>query len=211
MQNIKNTFMNYLDTENKEKAVSFVIEKLECGEIDIVTLYSEVLAPSLYNMTCDLRDRRICVWKENVRASILRTIIECCYPYVVKNKKEKTEKCKAVVLCPPEEYFELNARIMADFFTMAGFEAIFVVGNTPQKDFLNVIDIIRPDVIAISVDNFYNLISTKKIVEKIKTLINQPIKIVVGGNAFENNANNFKGLGADYLVKGFEDINKISD
>ena len=81
-------FKTLLEEEKKEEAFSFVMDLLKDQKVDVVELYGSVLTPALNNMECRLDDRKICVWKEHVRTAIVRTIVECCYPYVLEKKKE---------------------------------------------------------------------------------------------------------------------------
>ena len=115
----------------------------------------------------------------------------------------------AVVICPPEEYHDLGARMVVDFFTICGCHSVFVGSNTPYQDFYNAIDIIRPDIVAVSVSNYYNLVVTKKIITDVKAAMNYPVKIVVGGSAFMLEDDKYKVIGADYLAKTFDDIKMI--
>ncbi|MHC1693928.1 MAG: B12-binding domain-containing protein [Eubacteriales bacterium] len=211
MSSIYDEFVQYFEEENKEKAVAFVLRKLADKEIDVLTLYTDILTPAFYGLDCKLADKRICIWKEHVKTAIARTIVECCYPYVIEKRESIgcPKKGQAVVLCPPEEYHELGARIVSDMLTICGYDSIFVGSNTPYNDFFNAIDIIRPKVIAISVSNYYNLVVTKKIIEGLKGAIDFPVKIIVGGNAFNDDPDKYKLVGADYYARTFEQIAAI--
>lgn len=210
MSEFYDEFLSYLEEENKEKAVEIVLNKLVSGEIKIVDLYNEILAPALNNMECTLKDKRICIWKEHVRSSIIRTIIECCYPYVIKEKTRENIGRSVVVVCPTEEYHEIGARMAADFFTLSGYSTTFVGSNTPKEDFLAAISLIKPYYIVVSVTNYYNLVAAKKAVEKIKEESNFKGKILVGGYAFKNNKEAVKNVGADKFIDSFEDIKNLS-
>jgi len=172
-----------------------------------VTLYTKVLTPSLNEFKEDQGDGYY-IWKEHVRSSIIRTIIENCYPYVIKERDSKygiqTNK-RVSIVCPAEEYHEIGARMITDFFTLAGYDSIFVGSNTPTKEFLNALEKIDLDYISISVSNYYNLVGTYRAVEEIKRTKNK-VKIIVGGNAFKNNRVDYKELGADMQLNTFEDI-----
>lgn len=52
-------------------------------------MYTKILAPSLNTMECKIDEKNICIWREHVRISIIRTIVECCYPYIMKERHEK--------------------------------------------------------------------------------------------------------------------------
>lgn len=209
MKEFYEEFIFYLEEENKEKAVKIVLDKLNSEEINIVELYTKILAPSLNNMECKLEDKKICIWREHVRSSIIRTIIECCYPYVIKEKYKEINNLKVVIVCPSEEYHEIGARMAADFFTLCGFNTTFVGSNTPKEDFLSAIDVVKPDYVVISVTNYYNLVLAKRAIEKIKNESNFKGRIFVGGYAFKNNMDSVKKVGAEKYIDSFEDIQML--
>lgn len=212
MHRIYNEFMEYIEDENREGALNFVISKLKDKEIDILTLYIEILSPSLNNMVQGEDDNTF-IWREHVRSSIIRTIIENCYPYVIMERDEKykfkTNKNVAVV-CPSEEYHEIGARMITDFFTLLGYRATFVGSNTPREEFVNALKVIKLDYIAISISNPYNLVAARKTIEMIRKA-DSNVKIIVGGNALKNNMDSYKELGADMYLENFESILKLAE
>lgn len=211
IQKIYDEFLLYLESEDKEMAVKFILDKLKNKDIDVVKLYTEVLAPSLNNMLCKIDEKGVCIWKEHIRSSTIRTIIECAYPYVMDERKEKfgdKHGEKVVIVCPTEEYHEIGARMGADFYTLCGYDAIFVGSNTPKGDFLEAINFVKPNFVVISVTNFYNLVAAKKAIDLIKSKNNE-VKIIASGYAFKANNMTYKNIGADYFVDSFEDIKAL--
>lgn len=214
MEEIFNRFREIFNKEDKEEAVVYIMDKVSSGEIDVIDLYTGILTPLLNNLECSLEDKNICIWKEHVKTAIVRTIVECCYPYVVKKRDElgRHHKGTAVVLCPPDEYHDLGARMVADFFTICGFDAVFVGGNTPYRDFYNAIYAIKPDFVAISVSNYYHLVATKKMIEEIKQAAENQVKFVVGGYAFhDDRENKVRTVGADFYAESFNDIANLTE
>jgi methanogenic corrinoid protein MtbC1 len=200
-----------MQTEDKAAALNFAIDKLKNKELDIVTLYTEILSPSLTTMVAQEKDDSF-IWKEHIRSSIIRTIIENCYPYVIEERatkyKIKSNK-KIAVVCPSEEYHEIGARMISDFFTLVGYDSTFVGSNTPKEEFVNVLKHLGLDYIAISVSNYFNLVTAKKTIEKIKEL-DSKVTILVGGYAFKHNLNAYKELQAHKYIETFEDILKLA-
>lgn len=211
---ILDEFEVFFTNQDKENAINYILSKLKAKEIDVIDLYLQVLTPLLNHMKCELEDKSICIWQEHVKTSMVRTIVECCYPYILekRNLLNLPNKGTAVVLCPPEEYHDLGARMVADFFTISGYDAIFVGSNTPYQDFYHAIHVIRPAVIAISVSNYYHLVAAKKMIAELKSRSNHPFQIVVGGYAFHDDTENkVAAVGADYYAVTFEDILHLSD
>ena len=100
--------------------------------------------------------------------------------------------------------------MVSDFFTLLGYEATFIGSNTPKEAFLSSIDLIKPNYIAISVTNYYNLIMAKKAIAEIRSSKFKDYKILVGGNAFQNDHEKAKSIGADKLIYSFKDIVKLA-
>jgi methanogenic corrinoid protein MtbC1 len=204
-------FEKFLEAENKEKSVNFILSKLDSGELDVLTVYTELLTPSLNQPFCQ-EGKEICIWKEHIRTSIVRTIIESCYSYLIKEIKnqgiQQLNK-KVLVVCPSEEYHELGARMVSDFFTYVGLKSIYIGANTPKEEIASAIEYFSPDMIAISVTNYFHLVEVRKIIELIRKKQKFNGKIIVGGNAFQKKPEIYKQLGADALLHSFEDIKNL--
>lgn len=207
-------FLKFLENEDKEKCVEYIISILDSKEIDVPTLYTKVLEPSLNLFYCDVEDEKLCIWKEHIRTSIIKTIIEICYPYIIKEKKErgiKSNQIKVLVGCPAEEFHDVGAKMIADFFTLYGFDAIYVGANTPRTEIRDAINTLKPNIIALSVTNYFNLMEAEKAISLIKEHTDFAGKIVVGGMAFMNNPEIYKKIGADIFVENYYDIQKLSE
>lgn len=202
-------FKEALMNEDKYKCIEIILKELSNGIASIVDIYSHILTPSLNEIGCLLKDKNICIWNEHVRTSIVRSVIENVYPYLVKEKiknKVRPKNKKIFVVCPDGEQHEIGARMAADYFELNGYESIFVGSSTPVFEFKNVIETIKPEYIALSVTNFYNIVSAKKTIELIKSETTYDVGIIVGGNAFLNNKDLYTEIGADYCMQTFEDI-----
>ena len=210
MDNLYNKFLEYLNQENKEQAVELMLKAFIKAEndVDIINLYKNVLQKSINDMTCNLADKKICIWKEHIRSSIIRTILECAYPHIVriKNNLQRQYKGKVTVVCPDGEYHEIGARMVSDYFMLAGYSSIYVGASTPKSEFIYAINEIKPDVVALSITNYYNFISAERTIKEIRKNSLKNIKIIVGGTAFLNNPNAYKDIGADYLLNEYEEI-----
>lgn len=204
-----NKLISYLEKEDKEKAVEYAMSLLSDGKVDFITLYRDILSPSLNNMFCNVDEKGICVWREHVRSSIVRTIIECAYPFVIKEREKRGIKKRnqsVIVVCPQEEYHEIGARMVADFYTFLGFDTVFVGANTPKEDFVSAINVIKPRYVVISVTNYYNIVNAERAIKKLREKADYDLKIIVGGYAFKSNKEIYKKIGADYLLDSFEEI-----
>ncbi|MFA5467204.1 MAG: cobalamin B12-binding domain-containing protein [Candidatus Izemoplasmatales bacterium] len=177
-------FIDLLEIEDKDGALNYVLTLLETEKISIEVLYEELLAPSLLQFSCKLEDQEICIWREHTRTSIIRTILEATYPFIVKRKKTvPVLRKKVIVVCPQEEYHEIGAIMATNYFSLAGFEAQYIGANTPKEQIISAVKALKPDYLALSVTNYYNLFTTKKTIDEIREQYPH-VKIIVGGQAF---------------------------
>lgn len=199
-------FIDLVKKEDKDSALLFVLNLLNKGE-NIIDIYENLIIPALSDYECLLVAKEICIWQEHTRTSIIRTILEASYAYVIKEKQKSIGK-KVIVLCPQEEYHEIGAIIATHYFSIAGLDALYIGANTPSKDILSAIKVLQPDFIAFSVTNYYNLVITKKLTERIRKEYPN-VKIILGGQAFTHK-DALKQVTYDYHLNTYQEILKFS-
>ena len=212
MREFTEEFLKALDREDKEKAVQLVAQLLEAGDVGVVQLYTDVLAPALNDWECREREDATCVWREHVRSSIVRTIIEMAYPFVLRERDTSGVQRKGLrvaVLCPPEELHEIGPRMVADMFTLAGYDVTFVGANVPIETLIASVGVVKPRYVAVSVTNYYNLVALRTALERFREVLPEGTEILVGGSAFAGRPSLVQEIGADRLLVTFEDIRAL--
>lgn len=200
-------FLTFLDNEDKDNAVGYALDLLAQKQITLQDLYYNFLTPSLNDFVCKANDESICIWKEHTRTSIIRTILESTYSFVAKNRKPSNNK-KVLVLCPPQEYHEIGAIIATHVLTLYGFDATYIGANTPKEDIYSAVRALKPDYLALSVTNYYNLFVTKTITEYLKEEFPH-VKIVLGGSAFTRTGAKDQ-ITYDYIIQTESDIEQLA-
>lgn len=204
-----NELLHFLQLENKEKSLSYCMNLLSEKKVTVVELYEQILRPALNNIIAEYPDNDDLIWREHVRSGIVRTIIEAAYPYVVEEAKQSEQKERVIVMCPEYEHHELGARIVSDFFTIAGYNSVFIGALTPLHTLLKAIDIIKPKYLSMSVTNTYHLTTTKATIEAVKEYVNEEMIFLVGGSAFSINPTVYQDVGGDFLLHTYEDIKNL--
>lgn len=180
--NFYNQLHDILEKEDRAAAISFVLPVMQQRQLTIAELYEMILAPLLNNYVYPDDHTRIV--KEHIRSSIIRSLIEACYPLVIEEvKKVKPLGLKVVVTCPSEEYHEIGARMAADFFELTGYEVLFTGANTPNADIVALLHYYQPHYIAISISNNYNLIKAKPLLDELHQSFPMA-QLLLGGAAF---------------------------
>lgn len=201
-------FLEFLKREQKDQAVLFAMKLLEEKKLTIEELYQELLAPSLTTFECDVEDEQVCIWKEHFRTSIIRTILESCYLFIIERLKDvKKINKKIVVLTPSFEYHEIGAIMVSHYLLLEGFDASYIGANTPKDEILSAIRAYQPDYLAMSVTNPYNIVITKQINDEIKRFF-PDVKIILGGQAFIHQKA-LESIKYDYLLQSLDDIKNL--
>lgn len=211
MNDLYDQVLSALQKEDKEAAVKLSIDALKNHTISVVDLYEKVLSPALSHVVEEYKEIDVLIWREHVRSSIIRTIIESAYPYVLEERaKNELKEERVLVMCPEFEEHELGSRMVADFFRIEGFETTFVGARTPLKTVLKAIEFVNPKYLVISVTNFFNILSVKHLIDAIKHDGNEDLIFVLGGRAISANPDDAKKTGADIILQGHEAISKFS-
>jgi len=215
-------FSAYLETVTRllggfagDEAITYCIGLLEQGALTVSELYEQVLAPALNKIAVPRAQEDDLIWREHAMTAIVRSIIECARPYVIKEKERSAaaggSAGRVLLACPEDEYHELGIRMGQDFFTIAGFETFFVGGNTPQANIVSAVEALKPDIAAIGVSNFLNLVQLKKIVAELRQSIDARVKIAVSGSALGRSGKTAADFGADLIINSFADIKAIGE
>lgn len=211
MNDLYDQVLSALQKEDKETAVKLSIDALKNHTISVVDLYEKVLSPALSHVVEEYKEIDVLIWREHVRSSIIRTIIESAYPYVLEERaKNELKEERVLVMCPEFEEHELGSRMVADFFRIEGFETTFVGARTPLKTVLKAIEFVNPKYLVISVTNFFNILSVKHLIDAIKHDGNEDLIFVLGGRAISANPDDAKKTGADIILQGHDAISKFS-
>lgn len=204
-------FEAILITENRREALSYILNLLDRENLSIPQLYSELLAPALNGMTPS-GNEKLDIWKEHVRSSIIRAIIENCYPYVLKERDRNNIaplNRKVAVICPAEEYHELGARMITDYFTLLGYDATFVGSNTPKEVFVAGLQTEKFDDVALSITNPYHLVSARNTIALVRQFLPK-VRILVGGYALTILGDERELLKADAYVYSYHDLASLA-
>lgn len=198
-----------LESFNKEQVVNYCLELLESGDLNVPELYENVLAPAMNAITVPRQEEDRLIWREHAETAIARAVIECAYPYVIKERERfnlNGTAGRVMIACPEDEYHELGARMGADFFTIARYDAVYIGCNTPMNNILSAAKELSPDNIVVCVTNFLNLVSLKKLVGELRKSVDSRIRIIVSGSAAGRSRKTAKDFGADAIVNSFADV-----
>lgn len=207
---IYSEFLKALQNYDRAKAIEVAQLALQNNQISIPDLYEKVLAPSLNQVASNTREQEIAIWEEHLYSGIVRSVVESVFPYTQALWKPIGKK--AIVLCLEEEYHELGARMTLDYLTLLGFDGYFIGANTPKNEALSAINHFKPDLVCISVTNYFHLTRLHGFIDALKrSNTEKSFKLLVGGYAIHHSSNVKDSLKADYYASTYKDLETVKE
>ncbi len=106
----------------------------------------------------------------------------------------------AVVACSPGERHQLGSQMVCDFLEAAGWEVIPLGADTPASDLAMLVELERPDVVAMSTSMREQLPGVAETLKQLGKLQPRPY-LVVGGRAwFDVSDDEVRAYGADARI-----------
>lgn len=201
---LKQQYLNALNALDKDTAISLITTALDQDQIDLISVYGKILSHALEDV--DNTDHN--VWEEHIKTQIVRTTIECMYPYVLKQAPKQKDD-KIAVITPEGELHELGGRIAADYLRLLGFEVYYLGNSLPKHELVDLVKECHLDGLAISISNFYTMSSLNTMIGLVNEA-NPELKIILGGRAILNNPSGAKGKNL-LVCQSYEDLLKASE
>jgi MerR family transcriptional regulator, light-induced transcriptional regulator len=147
---------------------------------DLRSLYEDLVQRALYEVGDRWERGRVSVATEHAATAISESLLTLAYPRLFALPRVGRS---AVVACVANEYHQIGARMVADFFELHGWRGYFLGANTPVRDVVSFAAEKHPDVLALSVSLAFNLDIVFTAATDIRTQL-PDIPILVGGQAF---------------------------
>ena len=147
---------------------------------DLRSLYEDLVQRALYEVGDRWERGRISVATEHAATAISESLLNLTYPQLFAVPRIGKS---AVVACVANEYHQIGARMVADFFELHGWRGYFLGANTPLRDVIAFTKEKSPDVLVLSVSLAFNLAAVISAAAEIRTQF-PDIPILVGGQAF---------------------------
>lgn len=187
-------YLDALLTTRRNEAADIIADAV-AGGAPVSDLYLHVFAPVQREIGRLWQLGRISVAQEHYCTAATQLIIGRLYDQVFAG--ERSDKTM-VATCVSGELHELPARMVSDFFEMAGWNSHYLGANTPTPAILRFIADRRPHVVGISATMAFNLSSVSDLIAALRQSDATPTpKIIVGGYPFTRDPGLFAAVGAD--------------
>jgi methanogenic corrinoid protein MtbC1 len=159
-----------------------IVQDLLVSDIDIKTLYLDLIQRSMYRVGELWEQNRISVGVEHLATAITESLLPLVYPRMFGS--EHLERV-GLITCVPNEYHQIGSHIVADFFELNHWHGHSLGANMQHSGLLDVIDKMEPDLLGFSVSLPFNLPTLVETLETVKADFPK-LDIIVGGRAFHS-------------------------
>ncbi len=191
-------FLNSLLTGNRSMSSKIIKEHLN-NQVPVRDLYEKIIRKSLYKVGELWESNKISVATEHLASAIVEAILnELYYKIGASEKSSKT----VIVTCVQNEFHQIGIKMVSDIFELNGWNSYFLGANTPTSELIKFTNIIKPDILAISLTLNFNLPILLTMIKEIRNEL-ADLPILVGGQAFSRG-------GRDEITK-YTNVNFLPD
>ncbi len=180
-QVVISNFMESLLSGHRSRCSELAHSYLENG-MPIQDLYENIIKPSLYEIGRLWERNKISVAAEHLAAAIVETIMNELYHKVVSGKKEGKH---VVVASVENEYHQIGVKMISDVFELNNWNSHFLGANTPTKELINFVKLVKPDILALSLTLYFHLMNLEEMVQIFRNEFPE-LPVLVGGQAFKH-------------------------
>lgn len=172
-------FINAVESEKIIQAIELATTYSETEE-QLEHFYREAVL-NVMKAVDNFKGPESAVWREHSRSELIKLVVDnlriAVEKFYLKNQKGRAP---VILTCPEGELHEIGAKVICDLLRMKGFNARFLGPNMPTVQLISIVDTLKPCAVLFSVTNYYNLLTLRKAVEKLKQSFPE-IVLIAGG------------------------------
>jgi methanogenic corrinoid protein MtbC1 len=162
--------------------------------VAVPDLYLGVIQRAQHEIGRLWQANRVSVAEEHIATGISQLAVSLLYPSLPRAPANGRH---ALVACVGGEWHDLGARMVADFYEMAGFSVRYLGANVPVDGLVAMVREDPPDLLALSVTMTFNADALRLAVEGVRDAVGDTLRLAVGGHACSWAPGLGRSVGAD--------------
>lgn len=186
----------YLDAvldRDRDSAINLIIHAVDDG-MPVREALLSVIQPAQYELGHLWERNMITVAQEHFGSAVAQLLISNLYS---RFPRTPVTGGTLVAACVDEELHEIGVRIVADFFTLAGWNAHYLGGNRNATAIREAARDLKADIVAISATMSPHIERARNVIESLAADVrDDPVIVLVGGQAFNASPTVSTAIGA---------------
>lgn len=187
-------YLSALLRGERHLASKLILETVE-RDTSVKAIYLHVFQPALYEIGRLWQTNRISVAQEHYCTAATQLIMSQLYGKIFAHERNGHT---LVATCVSGDLHEIGARMVTDFFEMAGWNTFYIGANAPSASVVSTVVDRKAEVLAISATITYHITAVEELIAAVRR--SPPcagVKILVGGYPFNLSPDLWKKIGAD--------------
>jgi methanogenic corrinoid protein MtbC1 len=159
--------------------VAEALRAIEAGEIDVPTLYHDVLVPLMKSVGERWQQGELRIWEEHLASAAVRTVVEALYPRVQQLKAASRIAGRTVLLaCPVGEEHDLGLRMLSDVFEVNGWVTYYLGPDTPTVQLADAAKTLGAELVVLASVTLFEQVRAREILDELERRL-PGVRIVV--------------------------------
>lgn len=181
------------------EAVALVREAVASPE-DARHVYLRVLLPAQKEIGRLWHLNEVSVAEEHLVTATTQQLMA-----VLRHTTERTAENQATVVsaCVQGNIHDMGVRALSDLFYLAGWRSVYLGADVPVADMPAVLDVFQADLLLLGSTLSTHVEPAAAVIAAVREQVDRPVRIMVGGAAFDEAPDLWQKLGADaYAATG---------
>ena len=190
---------------NSPEAIQLLVDAINSGT-SATSIYVDVLLPSQREIGRMWHSDEVNVAEEHVvsaTTSRVMGILAHTAPRSAMNGKT------VVSACVPGNIHDLGIRALSDLFYLNGWRSVYLGADVPDIDMPSAMSFFEADLLLLSATLSVQISAATEVISIIREQAERPVKILVGGAAFNEVPDVWKQTGADAYLASVEDALRV--
>jgi methanogenic corrinoid protein MtbC1 len=149
--------------------VAEALRAVDSGEIDVATLYHDVLVPLMKSVGERWQVGEMRIWEEHLASAAVRTVVEALYPRVQGLKAAAGGGARGVLLaCPVGEEHDLGLRMLSDVFEVNGWDTYYLGPDTPTVQLADAARTLGVEAVVLASVTLFEQVQTRHILDDLE-------------------------------------------
>lgn len=192
-------YLQALLAGNRNLAGQLILNEVDSAE-KVAQVYLHVFQPVLKEVGRLWQLNIVSVAQEHFCTASTQMIMSQLYPFIFSTRKSGNVM---VAACAGGELHEIGMRMVTDFFEMANWDTFYLGANVPASTIAATLIERNAGVLGISATMTYHLKLVREMIERVRSSPEcWQVKILVGGQPFNQTNSLWESVGADGYASG---------
>jgi methanogenic corrinoid protein MtbC1 len=173
-------FLTALIAGARAAALDIVLDEALAQDIPVPRIYLDLIQATLHEIGRLWQEKRISETQEHLATEVARIALAHLRGFL---PSRPCNGQRVVVACVEGEQHDLGARMVADFFEMAGFDVTFLGANVPTDGLVRLVHERPPRLLALSASTSASLGPLRRTIAAVRRVAGKQVALAAGGRA----------------------------